>query len=84
MGCLFNITSDPLEKHDLSPSHPVLLARMQAALKAAVAGGFQTTDSNYTYSDCAPSWSENVAAHGGFAAPMCKTATPPPHPHRMV
>ena len=78
-GCLFNISSDPLEKHDLSRTQPALLARMQEALRVAVAGRFQTTDSNYSYSGCAKSWEENIAAYGGFAAPMCNVATPPPH-----
>ena len=53
-----------------------MLAKMEAAMRAAVATRFQTTNSSYSYSGCAASWEENVAAHGGFAAPMCTTATP--------
>ena len=53
-----------------------VLAKMEAAMLAAVATRFQTTNSSYSYSGCAVSWEENVAAHGGFAAPMCTTATP--------
>eukprot|EP00041_Stephanoeca_diplocostata_P032567 m.1047454 g.1047454 ORF g.1047454 m.1047454 type:complete len:536 (-) comp24171_c1_seq4:309-1916(-) len=76
-GCLFDIAHDPLETRDLSLEKPNLLALMQQALLAAVAERFQTTDSNYTYGGCAPSWAANVAAHHNFAAPLCTTATPP-------
>jgi len=76
-GCLFDLEADPLEKMDLSAQEPALLARMQALLAAAVAGRFQTMDSGYKYLDCAKSWSANVAAHHGFAAPLCATAVPP-------
>ena len=76
-GCLFDLSSDPLEKHDLSeqPQHATLLATMQASLRDAVAKRFQTTDSGMKYGGCAASWKANVAANGNFAAPMCKTAT---------
>ena len=56
-----------------------VLAKMEAAMLAAVATRFQTTNSSYSYSGCAASWEANVAAHGGFAAPMCTTATPGLH-----
>ena len=56
-----------------------VLAKMEAAMLAAVATRFQTTNSSYSYSGCAASWEDNVAAHGGFAAPMCTTATPGLH-----
>ena len=56
-----------------------MLAKMEAAMLAAVATRFQTTNSSYSYSGCAASWEANVAAHGGFAAPMCTTATPGLH-----
>ena len=73
---LFDLKNDPLEKVDLSATEPSILAEMESALAAALATQFQTTNSHYRYSGCAKSWPENVAAHGGFAAPMCTNATP--------
>jgi hypothetical protein len=61
----------------LSLNQPELLAKMQRALRDAVAQRFQTTNSSFTYSGCATSWKENVKANGNFAAPMCKEAHPP-------
>ena len=76
-GCLFDLGADPSERRDLSLQKPAMLAQMQQALRAAVANRFQTTNSSYSYSGCAASWTANVAAHGGFAAPMCTQAIPP-------
>ena len=76
--CLFDLDADPEERTDLSaePSAAATLHQLQARLAAVVATAFQTTDSEMEYSDCATTWTANVAAHRGFAAPMCKTATP--------
>ena len=75
-GCLFALDVDPLEQHDLSTSMPALVQTMQNELRKAIDARFQTTDSDFSYSGCAPSWQANVAAHKGFAAPMCTNAEP--------
>ena len=69
-GCVFDLSVDKEERHDLSASHPALQQRLKAKLAAFVATKFQT-NSSMGHDNCV-SLPEYAAAHRGFLGPPCK------------
>ena len=66
---LFNIELDPSEYTDLAATMPSVLARLNAALDAAMLTAYQTNDTP-GYNNCTTSnaWAK---AHEGFLGPPC-------------
>jgi arylsulfatase A-like enzyme len=62
--CLFNITADPLEQHDLSLSMPVVLASLVARLQSYTAPGGYVPEQSYVQDPLAL-----PALHNGVWAP---------------
>ena len=78
-GCLFELMSDPEERHDLSKGQPGMAAALAAELASQT--HFQTGADHYVgeYTQCV-SLAEFTAAHQGFLGPLCVKGPPPPPP----
>ena len=73
LGCLFNLSEDPLERHDLGLVEPDKLNDLSNMLADYVKGSFQTGDDGYEdpgFLSCV-SLEEKIAETGGWAAPVC-------------
>ena len=68
-GCVFDLSVDAEERHDLSASDPALQQRLRAKMNAYVAGKFQTNSSG-GYDNCVP-LKQAAEEHHGFAVPLC-------------
>lgn len=71
LGCLFNLSADETEHHDLSADMPHVHARLAARLATLVRGKFQTRWTDPRYARCV-TLAEYVDAHRGFAGPICE------------
>jgi arylsulfatase A-like enzyme len=76
--CLFNISADPQERHDLSgdPSFKQTLAAMQSRLAYWVGTKWDTSAANFfgPYTNCTTNQAFK-AAHQGFVGPLCTKPT---------
>lgn len=79
--CLFNVQTDPEERHDLATEQPQLLAKLAAELGNQT--HFQTGAGADRflgdYTKCV-SMSEFTATHKGFLGPLCSKGPPLPPP----
>ena len=71
LGCLFNLTRDASERHDLSSARPAALLALRGRLERLAHTRFQTDWADPQYSRCVP-FSEYVGRHAGFAGPVCE------------
>lgn len=69
-GCLFNISRDPSERLDLSQQMPKETHKLRKALAALVRARFQSGRTE-PGEECV-SLAAYVAAHRGFAGPVCR------------
>eukprot|EP00039_Didymoeca_costata_P030930 m.32224 g.32224 ORF g.32224 m.32224 type:complete len:523 (-) comp8387_c0_seq2:73-1641(-) len=75
-GCLFNLSDDPQEKHNMASVNKEMLAMMQSKLREVSKGIFQTTDSDMTFSNCRSDVTSNIKYFNGFEGPMCDSSAP--------
>ena len=69
-GCLFNLTADETEHHELSAQLPEEKSRLTSRLQELLKGKFQSKWTDPKYEDCV-TLADYVEAHHGFAGPIC-------------
>ena len=80
VGCLFNLSNDPNERHELSAALPAEAARLRARLRKLNKGRFQSgSQADPRYDRLLESRAHCVTLddyahrHRGFAGPVCGT-----------
>lgn len=80
VGCLFNLSSDPNERYELSSRMPGQAERLRARLRKLLKHRYQTGwDEVLEARASCTSLAEYVRAHRGFAGPVCAVSFPSQH-----